>query len=65
MMSDRFTIWRKASKSDGGNGCVEVSFADDGAIGVRDSKLGDESPILVFNRHEFECFKDGVLKGEF
>lgn len=64
-MSDRFQNWRKASKSNGGDGCVEVSFDGDGNVAFRDSKLGDTSPMLVFNAHEFDCFKDGILNGEF
>jgi hypothetical protein len=64
-MNPKFSNWRKASKSEGGEGCVEVAFAEDGTVGVRDSKLGDGSPILEFTPHEWDCFGDGMTKGEF
>lgn len=62
-MSDRFTTWRKASKSNDANGCVEWSFDSDGNVAFRDSKL-DESPVLVFSKYEFDCFKDAISKDE-
>lgn len=61
----RYRNWHKATRSNQGNGCVEVSFDVAGMVAVRDSKLGDRSPILEFTDFEFECFADGVLKGEF
>lgn len=65
-MSDpKFTNWRKATKSEGGENCVEVAFAADGTVGVRDSKLGDASPILAFTPSEWDAFSDGMAKGEF
>jgi hypothetical protein len=63
--TSKFTSWQKATKSGDQNGCVELSFDVPGVIAVRDSKLGDGSPILEFSEHEFACFKDGFLKGEF
>lgn len=67
MMSDhiKYRTWRKATASDANGGCVELSFDVPGRVAVRDSKRGDASPILEFTDHEFACFKDGVLKGEF
>lgn len=65
MMQYRYENWRKASKSNDANGCVEVCFDVPGMIAIRDSKLGTTSPVLEFTEHEFECFKDGVLKQEF
>jgi hypothetical protein len=56
--------WRKASAS-GANGCVELAPLPYGGIAVRDSKLGNDSPILRFDRHEFTSFVRGVLAGEF
>ena len=64
-MATYFTGWRKATRSDAQAGCVEVAFAADGRVGVRDSKLGEASPILEFTAHEWECFQDGMSKGEF
>ncbi len=60
-----YRVWRKASKSSDGQGCFELSFDRPGMVAVRDSKLGDGSPVLEFTLHEFECFKDGIAKGEF
>jgi len=55
--------WRKSNMS-GDTGCVEVAFVD-GKIGVRDSKLSDDSPILVFTPHEWTAFLQGAGNGEF
>lgn len=61
------TEWRKASRSNGANtGCVELRFDPaTGGVQLRDSKLGDESPVLSFTAHELACFKNGVANGEF
>ncbi|WP_216214669.1 DUF397 domain-containing protein [Amycolatopsis aidingensis] len=56
--------WRKSSYS-GQNGCVELSGSAPGHIRVRDSKLGADSPILVFDRHEIQAFLRGAKDGEF
>jgi hypothetical protein len=65
-MSDNpYRTWQKAKRSSDGNGCVEVSFDKVGAVAFRDSKLGDDSPVLEFSLHEFECFADGIANGEF
>jgi hypothetical protein len=60
-----FTGWRKSSLSSGGDNCVEVGFADDGTIGVRDTKQRGEGPILEFFPAEWEAFLGGVRSGEF
>jgi hypothetical protein len=45
--------WRKARKSaDQGGNCVEAR-TNRGAFEVRDSKLGDESPIFELGAQEF------------
>ncbi|WP_103349908.1 DUF397 domain-containing protein [Amycolatopsis sp. CA-128772] len=59
------TNWHKASFSQGQeNGCVEVGSVP-GLIGVRDTKLGDASPILAFTEHEWKMFLRGARNGEF
>jgi hypothetical protein len=66
MLSDGvFTQWRKSSLSSGGDNCVEVGFAADGSVGVRDTKQNGEGPVLVFFPSEWEAFLGGVAKGEF
>lgn len=58
-------VWRKSSYSTGDNNCVEVSTSIQGWVGVRDSKLGAEGPILAFTLSEWAAFTSGVLNGEF
>jgi hypothetical protein len=47
--------WRKSSYSESANGCVEVGSSP-AVVGVRDSKLGDRSPVLTFSRRAFAAF---------
>jgi hypothetical protein len=56
--------WRKATASNGSQGCVEVANLPDGGVELRDSKHPD-GPRLRFTAHEWDCFLDGVTKGEF
>lgn len=51
--------WRRACN---GGSCVEVAHVD-GWVGMRDSKLGDESPVLVFTAEEWRAFVKGVRDG--
>lgn len=47
-MHSRFNGWRKSSRSDGGQNCVEVADAvDRSAVRVRDSK-DPSGPVLEF-----------------
>jgi hypothetical protein len=55
--------WQKPSFCIQGD-CVEVAQSGD-AVYVRDSKLGDESPVLTLTRHEWEAFVKGVKNDEF
>lgn len=57
-------------RSGGGDGSVEIAFA--GGTGPRDALwvlmrvAGDAGGrVLVYDRHEWECFLDGVRNGEF
>lgn len=59
----RATNWHKASYSKE-NACVEVGSVP-GLIGVRDTKLGAASPILVFDTAEWVAFLRGIKGGEF
>jgi hypothetical protein len=47
------TQWRKSSRSQGNGGnCVEARVGESG-FQVRDSKLGDSSPIFDLRSEEF------------
>jgi len=47
-----------------GKRCVKVKRTEHD-VRVMDSKLGEESPILVFTHAEWEAFIHGVKHGEF
>lgn len=56
--------WRKSTHSERANGCVEITTELPGWVGVRDSKLGHDSPVLAFTRHEWQALVDGIRDGE-
>lgn len=56
--------WHKADASTVNGNCAEVALCAHGAQ-VRDSKLGEDSPVLTFTAAEWAAFLDGVRKGEF
>ncbi|CAM3543609.1 hypothetical protein STSO111631_22800 [Stackebrandtia soli] len=60
--------WRKSSRSSSqGGACVEARTPTSGLFQVRDSKLGNDSPILGIDRGEFAgivtAMKAGRLHG--
>ena len=57
-------VWVKSTKSGSEGSCVEVSVTP-GTVKLRDSKLGEASPVLTFNPAEWEAFRAGVASGEF
>lgn len=59
--------WRKSTFSDNGQegGCVEVADLSDGGSAVRDSKLGEASPVLTFTAKEWDAFLRGAALGQF
>ncbi|GGJ96377.1 hypothetical protein GCM10010123_27940 [Pilimelia anulata] len=62
---EKYTAWRKSSRSGGANdNCVEVAFAPDGSVGVRDSKNRDGA-VLDFTAAEWGAFVGGVKDNEF
>lgn len=57
--------WQIPSPCEGNGGnCVEVDIQP-GAVYVRDSKLGDDSPIHQFDFAEWEAFIKAVKAGQF
>jgi hypothetical protein len=68
--------WRRSGHRDG---AIEVAFASAAPAGrTRDGTVGASGPwvlmrvagdpdrrVLVFDRHEWECFLDGARNGEF
>ena len=61
-------VWRRSGP---GDGAIEVAFARGGpqaghAEWVLMRVAGDpDQRVLVFDRHEWECFLDGARNGEF
>lgn len=47
--------WYKSSASGGQGECVEVNTTTTEWVGVRDSKLGAGSPVLVFSRAQWRA----------
>lgn len=58
----RATNWRKPTRSQGENNCVEIASVP-GMIGVRDTKLGAASPILAFSDTAFAALIDAAKNG--
>jgi hypothetical protein len=52
--------WRKSSYSGSGESCIEVGQAP-GVRAVRDSKLGEASPVLRFGDRAFTEFLHHLL----
>jgi hypothetical protein len=55
--------WRRSTYSGGTGNCLEVNFAVSGFAGIRDSKLGDASPVIVMTTTGFAGLKLAALKG--
>lgn len=59
------TNWRKSTFSDGQGQCVELADLGEEVWGMRDSKLGDSSPVLSLSREALATFVLGAKAGEF
>jgi hypothetical protein len=54
-------VWRRSGR---GDGAIEVAFTYGSWVLMR--VTGDpEQRVLVFDRHEWDCFLDGARNGEF
>lgn len=56
-------LFRKSSYSSGEAACVEVADLSDGSA-VRDSKMGDSSPVLTVSIEAFAAFVQAVKDGQ-
>nr|WP_280413546.1 DUF397 domain-containing protein [Nocardia asiatica] len=56
--------WFKASRSGGGEACVEVAWLAAGQVGVRDSK-DPTGPALIFTPGGWDAFTACVADGAF
>ncbi len=57
--------WRRSSRCGAAGSCVEVADLPAGSKAVRDGKLGDASPALIFTTEEWQSFLSGVKAGDF
>jgi Domain of unknown function (DUF397) len=55
--------WSRSSHSKGENTCVEVAVAA-GWVGVRDSTLGADSPVLAVGPLQWRALLTGIRAGE-
>jgi hypothetical protein len=66
-MTEHLT-WRKSSFSTGegsGGECVELAALPEGGVAMRNSTLGDASPVVTYTQAELRAFLLGVKAGEF
>jgi len=56
--------WRKSSHSQRQNNCVEIATTANW-VGIRDSKLSIDGPILTVTTAEWTAFTAGVKDNEF
>lgn len=54
--------WKKSSRSGSSGSCVEVRLIN-GTVEVRDTKLGEDSPILPFTASQWAAFAAEVQVG--
>ncbi|GAA1677223.1 DUF397 domain-containing protein [Fodinicola feengrottensis] len=61
MDSRNHLTWRKSRRSgNNGGACVEVTQLQSDDLVVRDSKLGDISPLLTFTTTNWRTFVEAI-----
>ncbi|WP_433871007.1 DUF397 domain-containing protein [Saccharopolyspora sp. CA-218241] len=56
--------WRKSTRSNAADACVEVAASADGFAGVRDSKERGCGAILAFDRRQWAAFVADLKSGD-
>ena len=64
MINQTSLNWQKSSLCESAQ-CVEVAALPDGGVAVRDSKQGEQGPVLHYTREEWQAFVCGVARGDF
>ncbi|WP_040863591.1 DUF397 domain-containing protein [Nocardia niigatensis] len=57
--------WFKSTYSGSNADCVEAAHLSGGRVAVRDSKLGETSPVLAFAPEDWDAFNAAVKAGKF
>lgn len=57
--------WFKSSRSTSQGECVEAAHLSGGMVGLRDSKLGEASPVFVFEPGMWDQFNTAVKAGKY
>lgn len=58
--------WQKPDRCEPNLGnCVEIDMSQPGEVAVRDSKLGETSPVHLFDHAEWGAFVASVKAGQF
>jgi hypothetical protein len=64
-MNTYYSGWRKSTHSAPDGHCVEAGWTSDDKVGVRDTKLLGNGPILEFTREEWRTLLDRVRTDSF
>lgn len=57
------TTWRKSTYSGANGSCVELGPGHGNAVGMRDTKLGADSPVLTFDRDAVAALVAAIKTG--
>ncbi|MEV0699250.1 DUF397 domain-containing protein [Saccharopolyspora sp. NPDC050389] len=58
-------LWRKSSRSAQAGNCVEIATNMTDTALVRDSKLGESSPVMVLSSKAFAGLISSIKSGRF